>query len=782
MHFRYCFSLLLILGALNSCIALPPPDYQIPDFWDTLQQGRTWRIEMVMMPSKDTTFVTSCTQSSSRHDPEAPAPLNSATNVPNATDVATIFVISEFPLELQSNATVQAQKSMNLSDGTILTSMLTNGTQVCSDPLLLRLVNTAQLNQVSMWWTITETVTVDFYNRLPIYLPPGRTHSIIVNTTRFPNSNMIITETNINNKDRAADIAEIYVNKNQLATPYTHLHNCPRSNTTVSWKGDKLTQYVVVIPPDIYASNVTDQPIYAPHSHSTPDLMRNRDKGAFSLGELEQFAISSWQNELSQLFETPENSLGSDGNFDEPGEIHERPYFFIWIENTSNFTLNYTIKVTQSTQEHVDLVSPPIRYTSPYLFTAFFNFSKQDIIEAMKKDATADDSPDEVELVVDLTTFQETFVATHPTVWLGMDYYPTHLNYIAAEHRATTDNPNKPLLELFLRLHHRFNLSLIPESAVFHLRLDGVSYSPQGFVLQPMIIRPKPIYDDLPFSTNFTGITQEWVLFTYFPEPTPSTHGLLQISDGKTKSIERVTRNTPTSNYRVTLAVDSGMNAKIQAYGGKNSFPTEMKHDWRFERDTETRFVLCEEMDLTHPVSFSLWNPDPNREPIDLFFSFRPVDACMRELKPAKPFPKTAVVTLITMGSILALVLIIFAFYLCAKPTKTEYLTASEEEAARIREMGRSHRDLLNAEAAEYDKVPFLVRDSLYTSGDAASNYLTQGHSIHRFTEGDDEDDYDESDGLIRRPSRHLAAAAFAGDERHTITDDDTIASDTDYY
>lgn len=700
-----------------------------------------------------------------RHDPGAPSPVNSASNVPNATDVATIFVISQNPVKLSVNTSDEIQKPTILSDGSHLISMLTNGTRICEDPLLLTLTNGDTHNEVSMWWTITETVTVDFYNRLPIYLPPGRTHSIIVNTTRFPLSNMLITETTINNRNGAADIAQIFVNKNRLATPYRHLHGCPTTNITTVRSGEPVTQYVVVIPPDFYAANSPSFDDRYPVPPSSSGAQDDLETASFS--ELENYAMESWQASFtdfdsSLLSPTEPSYLAPQQPFH-----HGRPYFFIWIENTSNFTLNYTIKVTQSIQDHLDLISGPIAYTSPYLFTAFFNFSKGDVLRAMDHVATADDSPDMIEMIFDLTTFQDTFVSRRPVLYLGTGFYPTNLHFTAREQAITTDDPNKPLLELFMRFHHRFNVSLIPNDTIFYVRLDGVSYSQKGFHFQPMVIRPKTITQPLPFYANITDVYQEWIVLNY-------DHSLLPA----TPSSALVSSPTQPRFLRAFFAVDSGMNSKIQAFESSGWFPTELKHDRRFSREGENWFVLCYELDLTKRTSVSLWNPLAFTEPMNVFFTFRLTDACMVELTPTKPLGKSTLVILIALGSILALLLILFAFYLCARPNKTEFLTASEEEAAKIRAMSRSHAEVLNAEAADYDKVPFLVRDSsgyYHPSSDLMSTA--------RFNE--DEDDLSDTDGLVNRRTvaSSFASAAFGYNELQSISeDDDTIGSDSEYY
>ena len=732
-----------------------------------------------MLPSTQSQFVTSCAESFARQDPAAPSPINSASNVPNATDVATVFVISQNQLKLAVNTTDQVQKEMILSDGSHLISMLTNGTQICENPLLLSLINGNAANDLSIWWTITETVAVDFYNRVPIFLPPGRTHSIIINTTRFPLSNMLITETTINNRHGAADIAQIFVNKNRLATPYAHLHECPTANTTLLRRGEPVTQYVVVIPPDIYASNppsFDDQPPSSPISFDSHFNLKPT-----SLGELEQYAMQSWQSDFGDSVASPDSSLQPLYASPETPFHVGRPFFFIWIENTSNFTLNYTIRVTQSIQDHLDLTSGPISYTSPYLFTAFFNFSKEDVLSAMDQVQTPDDSRGMVEMIFDLTTFQETFVSRRPVTYLGIGYYPTSLHYNAKEQAITTDDPNKPLLEIFMRFHHRLNITLIPDGTIFYLRLDGVSYSQKGYIFQPMMIRPKSVHpSSLPFRANFTGLSQEWIVFNF--EPSSSSSLSTSTTSSSSSSLDVLGSLLPpqlSSRFlRAFFSVDSGMNPKIQAFESSGYFPTELKHDRKFKRENENWFVLCYEMDLTKHTSVSLWNPSAFTSPMDVYFSLRETDACMVELTPTIPIRRGTLVILITLGAILALLLILFAFYLCARPKKTEFLTASEEEAAKIRAMSRSHADVQNAEAADYDKVPFLVRDT--TTGYYHEDY-------------DDDDDGLESDhdGLIRRRSRQhqkqrsgssFAAAAFGGNEYHSISDNDSIGSDSEYY
>ena len=722
---------------------------------------------MAMFAGSEAPFITSCAYSNSQHTPVAN---NHASNVPNATDIASVFLRSQYPLSLTANTTQQVQKMVNLSDGTLLTYMLMNATDICESPLLLLITNSDVLNEISLWWTITETVAVDFYNRLPIFLPPGRTHSIIVNTTRFPDSNMVITETTINNNNHAADIAEIFVNRNQLATPYSHLHGLPSSNSTITWSGDAVTQYVVVIPPDRYNENTTS------HDDFGPEVGHNGESGV----DLDEYGEDTEFNRLAEILMP--NVLGEalvpNSILPPIPQAEQHPYFFIWIENTSNFTLNYTIKVTQSTEQHLDLTGPLTRYSSPYLYTAFYNFTRQDIVDAMAAFATADDSPDVFELLFDLTTFQESFLDRRPVILLGQGFYPTSINHSAIERTIVTEDPNKPLLSLFLRLHHRFNLSEIPSNTTFHLRLDGVSYSPQGYTLQPMVIRNKPIPDFLPFATNFTALTQEWVLFSYTPPintpsspPSPSDDEAESTNNSWMRYAASFFATPPVETKkkftRVLFSVDKGYNPQMQAFSAKSSFANELKHEYKFEKDGDNRFLLCYEMETNVSHSFTLWNPSPNREPIDLFFSFRHVDACLMPLVPTKPIGKYALVILVTIGSILALLLVIFALYLCARPTQTEFLTASEEEAARIRTMSRSHKDVSNAEAADYDKVPYLVRSSI------SNHSLSTQYSLD-----DDPDDYDEHDGLVPRRSLHgprLAAAAFASsDINETESDLDT--------
>ena len=749
-----------------------------------------------MLPTGNTEFVTSCAQSMSRHDPGAPAPVNSASNVPNATEVATIFVISQYPVTLSVNTSDEVQKPTVLSDGMHLISMLTNGSCICEVPLQLVLGNGDFKNEVTIWWTITETVTVDFYNRLPIFLAPGRTHSIIVNTTRFPLSNMLITETTISNRNGAADIARIYVNKNRLATPYAHLHGCPKSNFTTQRAGEPVTQYVVVIPPELYAAathSVNDRP---PSPASSSDAHLGMEMSGLS--ELEHFAMESWQTSFLNFEEAEKTGVAPSELPPQPSFHHGRPFFFIWIENTSNFTLNYTIRVTQSIQDHLDLVSGPVAYSSPYLFTAFFNFSKDDVLEAMKKVGTADDSPDMIEMIFDLTTFQETFVSRRPVMYLGVGFYPTRLHFTAREQAITTDDPNKPLLELFMRFHHRFNVTSLPNGTIFYVRLDGVSYSQKGFLFQPMIIRPKPIPLELPFSTNFTAVTQEWIVFNYdhtvIPSKKNDESSLVLRGDSGFEAInwamERFffgSQKQQQQYLRVLYSVDSGMNPQIQAFESSGWFPTELKHDRKFTKENGNWLILCYELDLTKRISVSLWNPKAFLYHMDVFFSFRVTDACMVEMTPTKPIAKSALVILVTLGSILALLLILFAFYLCARPTKTEFLTASEEEAAKIRAMSRSHADVLNAEAADYDKVPFLVRDS---SGyyQPSSDFLRSGGRITRGGINEENDDTEsDHDGLVGRrytSSSSFASAAFGNNEFPSISDeeDNTIGSDSEYY
>lgn len=699
-----------------------------------------------MLPSVATDFVTSCDYSNSKH---SPGPLNSASNVPNATDIASVFLRSQRPLSLMVNSTQQAQKTVDLSDGTLLTYLLTNGTHICDSPLMLTINNSDTLNEVSIWWTITETVAVDFYNRLPIFLPPGRTHSIIVNTTRFPESNMVIAETTINNNNHAADIAEIFVNRNQLATPYSHLHGLPSSYSTITWSGDAVTQYVVVVPPDRYNANLTSHDDFSPDDDSagdTPSMAHWEN-----LEEVKNFESRMLSNMGLEDAPTPNSILP-------PIPRSDHPYFFIWIENTSNFTLNYTIKVTQTTEQRLDLTAPLTRYSSPYLYTAFFNFTRQDIIDSMAIYRTADDDADSFEMVFDLTTFQESYLDRRPVMLLGQGFYPTSINHTIIERTIATEDPNKPLLSLFLRLHHRFNLSQIAANTTFHLRLDGVSYSPQGYTLQPMIIRDKPIPSFLPFVTNFTALTQEWVLFSYTPEP----HAKAAVSetsmwDSAMSWFNGEATDSPKKFTRIVFVVDKGYNDKMQAFASDGQFANELKHNHAFEKDGDNKFLLCYEMETNVSHSFTLWNPSPDREPIDLFFSFRHVDACLLPLTPTRAIGKYALVILITIGAILALLLIIFALYLCARPTQTEFLTASEEEAARIRTMSRRDKEVLNAEAADYDKVPYLVRSSL-SPHSMSTEYSLNG----------DADDFDESDGLVPRRSHHgprLAAAAFASSD-----------------
>lgn len=701
---------------------------------------------MNMFDSSVAEFITSCAYSNSQH---SPGPTNSASNVPNATDIASVFLRTTKPIVLTANTTQQVQKTVNLSDGSLLTYMLMNATHICDSPLLLSLNNSEYRNDISLWWTITETVTVDFYNRLPIFLPPGRTHSIIVNTTRFPDSNMLITETTINNNNHAADIAEIFVNRNQLSTPYSHLHGLPSSTSTITWNGDAVTQYVVVVPPERYNTNTTS------HDDFSPDADHEDDdsylQGSIDFGEIERYAAR-------MMPDMDLESAGIPNSILPPLPHSDRPFFFIWIENTSNFTLNYTIKVTQSTEQHLDLMAPLTRYNSPYLYTAFFNFTREDIIYAMDSFQTADDSPELFEMIFDLTTFQESFLERRPVMLLGQGFYPTAINHSLIERTIVTEDPNKPLLSIFLRLHHRFNLTEIAPNTTFHLRLDGVSYSPQGYTLQPMIIRSKPIPSFLPFVTNFTALTQEWVLFSYTAPPKPKQEKREPTAWESVTSYFAAPAPESTKQYtRVVFMVDKGYNSQIQAFTSKTNFANELKHEHTFEKDGETKFFLCYEMDTNVSHSFTLWNPSPDREPIDLYFSFRYVDACLMPLTPTRAIAKYALVILITIGSVLALLLVIFALYLCARPTQTEFLTASEEEAARIRTMSRSDKETLIAEAADYDKVPYLVRSSL------SPHSLSTQYSFE-----EDPDDFDETDGLVPRRSHHgprLAAAAFASSD-----------------
>lgn len=765
---------------------------------------------MTMLPEGDSAFVTSCAFSDSHHIPGGYLPPGGGSNVPNATDIATVFLRSQYPMKFESNATYQAQETKKLSDGTFLTYLLLNGSKVCNTPVLLNITNIEKHNDIELWWTITELVTVDFYNRLPIYLPPGRTHLILVNTTRFPDSNMIIAETTINNNNHAADIAEIFMAKNGVATPYSHMHDVLTSNTTLMWKGDAVTQYVVVVPPDVYFANSTSHDDFAPDANETVHWEKEREMlplNEHSLDQLEQFAIQMWPQLKEFNGPKPENALHSQYSESEesqsilpPFPHGSRPYFSIWIENTSNFTLNYTIRVTQATEQHLNLTARSTRYSSPYLYTAFFNFTKQDIIDAMKESQTEDDSADLFNLVIDLTTHQETFLSKHPVIILGMDFYPTGIHYTAMERTLVTDEPNKPLLAVFMRLHHQFNLSSIPNDAVFHLRLDGVSYSPEGYQLEAMIIRTKPI-PSLPFSTNFTDITQEWVLFSYDPKLGfhSKNHKNVKIRTDLTREGEnfggeeeggifewlvgtRKRSSTSETFTRAFFSIDSGMNRNIQAYSstGRQDFPNEMQHEYKFDRgEKENQFYLCRPMNMSQAHTFTLWNPLVTRKPIDLFVSFRTVDACLAALTPGRPIPKYAIVILIAIGSVLALLLVIFSLYLCARPTKTEFLTASEEEADRIRTMSRSHKEVAYAEAADYDKIPYFVRDSI------TPHTLSTQYSLDR--DGEDESDFDESDGLVARRTAsstgsRLAAAVFGSQPLNSLPDHESDLENAVYY
>jgi hypothetical protein len=745
-----------------------------------IEQGRTWAVSAVMSEDATLQFVTSCEKSLAGHDfpPSYPTSGPSSVSVPNATYVASVFLTSQRPMKLVTNSS-DVQKTETLSDGTFVTTLLTNGTDVCTTPRLLTLLNGDSRNEFQIWWTLTETVEVHFYNRVPIYLAPGRTHSIIVNTTNFPLSNMIITETTINNKDHAADIAKIYVNRNALATPYAHLHGCPSSQYNLVWKGSPLTQYVVVIPPSIYnADNATSWDDHNPEHPHQPFSESPGDNTASQIGKKWR-GIPWLEEKLSHPFEAP------------PVPQLSRPFFFIWLENTSNFTLNYTIQVTQTSETSVALTQPAQHFTSPYSFAAFYEFSYQEVLRTMDLVKTPYDSDTEFELVFDLTQFQETYTERTPSISLGLDFFPTSLHHSARASTVTVIPGNQPYVEIFIRLAHTIKLSQIPnQNASFHVRLDGVAYSTRGYVFQPMLIRPKTIDSDY-YTAQLNNVTQEWVLFSYrppspLPLPTQSSSSFSagQSSRSSNSLIDTKRASTTASTgtvYRLAkFVLDEGMNGKIQAFASSKGFPNEVTHDFKFDQ-SGNMFTLCQEFDMERSHVFTLWNPDPSRSNMSIYFSFKDTDACLMTLSPlVKPLPKTALVILLTLGSVLALILIIAACYLCARPSKTEFLTASEEEANNIRSMSRRHREIQAQEAGEFHKVPFLVRDSAYPSTTSSAFWNTPINTSDFIANDDDE--AEESDGLVSRPrlipSFNASTELFA----ESPGDYDKLASDSEYY